>query len=1382
MLRTQPRQKRRGVILLVVLAMLTIFALIGLSFVMYADSAATRARIFREAATFNRFGDVRETALTSATAAWEEFLGQILYDVNDDAVGVASSLRGHSLGRTLYGWNDAPGALNDRPYTGTGRIENPTFINYTQFQGQPIRDPARQGTRPAGSDPNNLAARGPIIGDLNVPYTYPDLNNVFLAMIDPANDQVIKPSYVRPEANAAGQLGSLHYLPTTMAPGFPATVGNGHVKNLENLGGGNDSVWLDYGGGIHIAPDGRKYKCMVAPLLIDMDGRLNINAAGNILATGNTSASNMGWGAWEMNPARLSGATAPPALLAEWPALVLGAGAVSGKYGPGGLPLGTAFPGGTLLRRYAPVDLNGIVDPTAPGHRTPTNRFTFPGQGTTAATVVFPGYDPNAYGNAVPVETTTTGTVAGQPNHPSSFNPMQPIVAGPTARNDPFSANDLAGILRRYNVGGDSVPSNVVSLLPNNLQGSGLTDPAARYRRGLLTTHSFDLDRPGGIPSIWDPTAAPYTATGSAPPIGAPLSFPGVGLRSGAVPANSEFDPNTWRSTLPPLRLNLARQLAAYPPVANGRFDLTNPTVLQAVNQAQSDRQAFATELFERLRIVVGARPVAQASGNADEMRALRWIAQLAVNLVDYIDNDEYSTSFQWASGEFVFGTELPRLVINEYYAQFDNERADLDNGMPQRQQNFYRLNVWVELHNPMPTEAAPTAAPEGGTVRLHNGTWAAYRLRLCRRVNANLRAADNTRGVPDPANVEANDANQQFLVDNWGGAAGNDATRTVAANYGAYSGAANGNQGFYVVGPNPDYGAPLAMTNPGLGARRTWGEDNTLSIRIPVEGQPNATEPITYNSANAPSLMLERLANPYLPVQENPAQALYNPYITVDYVAKLRVNEGRDTSTTAAITPPAVAARQAYGKVHPFAARDTDDATVPVTRTTALWQPANPVTPAANEVLHTMMRHNAREDAGPPDAALADQTLKLPFDVLHHPDRIPVSPAELLHVSWFKPHELTQQFMIGTFQEVNSDTPGHRFQHRAAWTNGSSRLLRFLDHVSCGTFGAGVAPNGRLPGRVNLNTLWDRNVFAAVVDAAAANHFTAAEVDTIFNSFFTTRTPGGLPASTDRIVLPSSALQFGTPPTLLPSSLGVDSTLYRALGTPGTGTDETIPRLFEPPANATWNAGAIVARRQRLERFELLTKMANNVTTRSNVFAVWATVGFFEVVDDTTQPVRLGAEMSWPGAGVIRHRMFAILDRSNMQVWPTDHPTLGGRLCRLGAATSVTPGQEFTGTPQAINLIDRNGNPISIANPLVNPNTGRSWVPQAGAIITVDPNTPNEETVLLEPDGMGGVRATFRRAHAAGATVISRGNPGPWTRYDPTIDPDVVLHRVIIE
>ena len=65
-----------------------------------------------------------------------------------------------------------------------------------------------------------------------------------------------------------------------------------------------------------------------------------------------------------------------------------------------------------------------------------------------------------------------------------------------------------------------------------------------------------------------------------------------------------------------------------------------------------------------------------------------------------------------------------------------------------------------------------------------------------------------------------------------------------------------------------------------------------------------------------------------------------------------------------------------------------------------------------------------------------------------------------------------------------------------------------------------------------------------------------------------------------------------------------------------------------------------------------------------------------------------------------------------------------------------------------------------------------------------------NEETVLvqgglvLSPAGSstGNFSATFTKPHPVGATVISRGNPGPWTRYDPKADTGVVPHFALID
>src|SRR5262249_31929631 len=133
-------------------------------------------------------------------------------------------------------------------------------------------------------------------------------------------------------------------------------------------------------------------------------------------------------------------------------------------------------------------------------------------------------------------------------------------------------------------------------------------------------------------------------------------NHPGVrALTPAPATGTSDFDQLTWRSLAAQLgRLNLNRQLPDFPaPNAANNGQFTTAAEFTLAQQAIQARQQFAQDIFTRLRAVAGAPTPAQARGltggvNSPEYLALRYLAQLAVNIVDYLDTDDYSTPFNW--------------------------------------------------------------------------------------------------------------------------------------------------------------------------------------------------------------------------------------------------------------------------------------------------------------------------------------------------------------------------------------------------------------------------------------------------------------------------------------------------------------------------------------------------------------------------------------------------------------------------------------------------------------------------------------------------------------------------------------------------------------
>jgi hypothetical protein len=1526
LLNTKKNVKRSGMILLIVVAFLSMFLVVGTTYLLVADSIR-RTSDFDLNATDKR-SDYALMPDIDPRYMFNFALGQILYDVVDPVlvgtkvVTTNSALRGHSLARDIYGGYN-PAGVNDRPFQGTGKHEAElNFVNYMVFDtpGSVIRDPEK-GVR--GNPPLNPS----VYSRWNPSHTIADKNHYYLGgySLDKSGNPTIIPSYHRDNiiiapavpssSNPAVFIGALNSTNPFLTPANqvktlrPTNVGfqtpdalspNGlDVKNLKGYPGGNDSIWIDAGFPVMTTTDGRKYKALIAPLILDLDGRINLNVAGNLMQrdatdpTKGSHSSHQGIGRWEINPEKLM----PSSDIMNYLSFINQSGVVANGsdmdnkgnwkvYGrffdSRSLPINTAQASSTfensLAHSYAPINFNAAtdgptfsktpnkimfktMDPADPqklinpifGFPTFSNSESF-GNGDPKIESILPDISTSIDPQKYPYNNSSSGTFKSRNYHARIYNPYRPSFLGNSTYNQNdissvFPVSETAALLNWHSLASDTSKSKLAQLAPNSIGKNN--DPLATKLRTMITTLSADLDLPSLVPIEPDslsavPVRFDYKLSSTftwLPQKMAPDVIP-------VTPISKLGQPN---STTPALKLNLNRKLTNFPDclpidpttLYGNFYDTTNATFADALNE----RQAFAREIFNHLRSVlgiikvedplVGGRP---PSEQQDIKKINLFCAQLAVNIVDYLDYDDVITPFQWNGREWVFGTELPRLVINEVYCQVQNKKSEgvfdktgKEAGSKKMASEDFDINTFVELYNPLPDTTSTylgndpddpikykdTSTPPVFSYKLAGSHSAVLQYKNGEKTkdekgkdidkefpNYRVVLADRNKLSPtlsDTANYDStNNSGVNTVWNNTGMTWFNlDASKFDKT---TYKPKVNPNEPEYDVAKDlanykeiqdPDDPAKKVKVRSQI---KKWKDSSTLAdyksnwivapskpyvVSDSAQLRPKTDPGITAqfqspdldlislisdyavtNAIEAPSVLLQRLAIPGYPRNEivDPLNGTLqypnlfpNPFITVDVFSGTtianNVEAGNDQIKYDKDDNIPNGNFKSVGRNNIFldsAGGNTVGDMFKLANSTTV------VTQSGKNTMGATNKENNLLKTGQSATWLV------------HLDRSLINPFELIYVSCYRPTLLSQ--MANRWSDTSSQSfkaadanPTNEvskavknvFAHNWPWLDENTRLNRFLESVTTAPLQAGESLNGRVLGKVNINTVSQSEVFSAIADANNSSNFADGDLAALIS----TRTSVYNPTPANIKPFPFSG--FGSavngdftinPFTNLSRKTGLHSSL---LGyTSFDSTDPATP-TSETPVNSVLDFGGTPNELQ-YARKELLTKIGNSVTTKSNVFAVWITTGYFEVTNDSVQPPTLGAEIGKLDGINIRHRMFAIVDRTNMTSFETTYPNA---ITITPPATSITVAYAgaVTGT---------------------NPNTKANWAIIPGTILVFEPNTDFEETVEVQVGG----NVTFTKNHSAGCKVINRGNPGPWVGYDRTKDRDVVPYAEIIE
>jgi len=209
----------------------------------------------------------------------------------------------------------------------------------------------------------------------------------------------------------------------------------------------------------------------------------------------------------------------------------------------------------------------------------------------------------------------------------------------------------------------------------------------------------------------------------------------------------------------------------------------------------------------------------------------------------------------------------------------------------------------------------------------------------------------------------------------------------------------------------------------------------------------------------------------------------------------------------------------------------------------------------------------------------------------------------------------------------------------------------RFLRDLLYSRQGYGWIADTSLPNPNNLRASpANLLAFIGVVPSRFANPFrsaNSADLMPILSAPFVTAQGRQTFRPTDTAGNPNSPNPNYFP---LPKS-AAEATLLRNHPDPNRANQ---PLFYVPPSTTQGENPYTNTQRNAYFTYQGLNRLSNLLTTHSNVFAVWATVGFFELEEnpggaDAAHPdgYRLGPELGVDTGSVKRHRAFYVIDRS---------------------------------------------------------------------------------------------------------------------------------------